>query len=333
MKRLLLALTLVACGRKTAPPETIAVSLTADVAPPIAVWIDVDPSVGERDRDVDDGLALLAALASPGLRIVGVSSVFGNAPLHRADPIMRQLMGAWAPDVPLFTGAASADAAPTVATAGLIAALEAEPLTILALGPATNVATVLRERPDLAGRVERIVAVAGRLPGQRFTTGTVNTRSHRDFNFEQDPDAFQVLLEADVELMLAPFELSRKVWVTEPFLAGLEAGASSRLLVAPSRRWLELWRATFEVDGFNPFDTLAVGALVRPELITCRPGRGRIEVGRDDRTEAMMQGTDGPTKPYLIVADEGERGAAVTWCHGVDSEAFLTDLSERLLSR
>lgn len=293
-----------------------------------AVWIDTDPSVGEPDRDVDDGLALLQALHAPEIDVRGITVVFGNAPLDRADPITRELVTAWSPATPVHTGADGAHRDRTPAVDALIAALERERLRLLVLGPATNIAALLHHRPDLAPRIVDVIAVAGRLPGQRFTTGTTNTRAHRDFNFEQDPEAFRELLAHDVPVTLAPFEISRKVWMHGADLDALEAGPHSARLVAPARGWLGLWERVFAVDGFNPFDTLAVATLLTPDLLTCETAYATIEVGPDDRTEATMQGTDAATKPYLVVRSEGTR--AVRWCHDVDSAPFKADLIQRL---
>ena len=58
----------------------VAALASAGAAPaPVPVWIDTDPAIGESDRDVDDGLALIQAFHSPELDIRGVSVVFGNA--------------------------------------------------------------------------------------------------------------------------------------------------------------------------------------------------------------------------------------------------------------
>src|SRR5439155_94993 len=81
--------------------------------------------------------------------------------------------------------------------------------------------------PELASRVTRIIAVAGRRPGQRFTTGTSNLRGHRDFNFELDPRGFQALLDSNVEIVLAPFEISAKVWLERSDLDRLAASRST----------------------------------------------------------------------------------------------------------
>lgn len=330
MRRAVVAtLVITGCAKRVAPPE---------VAPPAPqpVWIDTDPSVGVPDRDVDDGLALLQALRSPELSVVGVSTVFGNAPLDQADPIGRALVDGWAPDVPVHTGAAGPGFTPTPASEALADALRAGPLTVLALGPATNVATALATHPELQPNLLEVVAVMGRLPGQRFTTGTTNPRAHRDFNFEQDPDAVAFLLDHGVMLTLAGFELSRTVWVGAGDIADWAQGPNAAPLTEPAMQWLALWQRVFGVDGFNPFDTLAVGALTSPSLMTCAPRSARIEVGPDDRTEAAMQGDDVVTKPYLVVRDtyvfDGQRPpATVIWCHDVQPRAFLDDLRHRLL--
>ena len=95
----------------------------------------------------------------------------------------------------------------TAASRALTAALRKEKLTVLAIGHLTNIATVVKMHPELASRIERVVAVAGRRPEQRFLVGTTNPRSLRDFNFEMDPAAFQIVLDSKVPLVLAPFEI------------------------------------------------------------------------------------------------------------------------------
>ena len=327
MRWTLLPLCLAACA--TRAPQDVAPSA------PLAVWIDADVAVGEPHRDVDDGVAILQALHSPELDVRAVSTVFGNAPLERADPITRALLTTWGASPPVFRGAAAAGQADTDAVPALIAALEAEPLTLLVLGPATNVAQALLARPDLVPRVSRVVAVAGRRPGQRFTTGTTETRAHRDFNFEKDPDAFQALLDLGVPLVLAPWALSAQVWIDGPTLDRWATSPRSAALVPAARGWLDLWRDSFGVQGFNPFDTLAVGLLVRPDLITCEPGAARIVVRPNDVTLAAMQGTDVDTKPFLEVRPPADDpgGAPVTWCDGVQAGVFTDDLTARLLAR
>jgi inosine-uridine nucleoside N-ribohydrolase len=305
------------------------------VAARVAVWIDTDPAVGEIDRDVDDGLALIQAFHSPELAIKGISVVFGNAPLDRGLPIARRLTRDFGPRGLKVHGGADAAADPPVetdASRALAAALRQAPLTILALGPMTNVATVLARHPDLASRMTRVIAVAGRRPGQRFTTGTTNLQGHRDFNFELDPRGFQTLLDSNVEVVLAPFEISSKIWIQGGDLDRLAASrsAAARSLVAPSRAWLSLWTRLFGVDGFNPFDTLAVAYAVSAQGFACEVLPARIDTLADDLTEPGVQGTRVERKPYLLAAGSlADTRARVTYCSAAPP-AFKADLLSRL---
>jgi len=85
------------CGVVAALALAAACVLVRAAPAPQAVWIDTDPAVGEPDRDVDDGLALVQAFRSPELDIRGVSVVFGNAPLDRGLPIARRLVRDFGP--------------------------------------------------------------------------------------------------------------------------------------------------------------------------------------------------------------------------------------------
>lgn len=301
-----------------------------------AVWIDTDPSLGLPNKDVDDGLALIQAFHSPELAVRGVSAVFGNASLDHSFPIAQDVTTRFGPpELAVYSGAAHATelGQETAASRALEAALKREKLTILVLGPATNIATVLKNHPELSDQVIEIVAVAGRRPGQRFTTGTKNHKAHRDLNFELDPAAFQVLLDSPAPLTLTPFEVSSKVWIEKSDLDRLaRGGPAGRYLAHAARDWLKLWRDVFEVPGFNPFDTLAVGRLAVPGLIRCEPLQARIETLSDDVTEEKMQGTRSATKPYLLATPLSAAGRRVLYC-GQPEESFKEDLLRRLESQ
>lgn len=324
-------------GRIVVVALVAAVLTMAQTAPArVAVWIDTDPAMGEPERDVDDGLALVQAFRSPELDIRGVSVVFGNAPLDRGLPIARRLVRSFGPPrLQVFAGAASAADAKveTEASRALAAGLREAPLTILALGPATNVATTLAKHPELASRVTRIIAVAGRRPGQRFTTGTSNARGHRDFNFELDPGSFQVLLDAKIDVVLAPFEISSKIWLTASDLDRLAASrsAAARTIAPPARAWLALWTRLFGVDGFNPFDTLAVAYAVSANGFVCEALPARIDTLPDDVTEPGVQGVQVDRKPYLLASKELAGAVArVTYCSTAPPN-FKPDLLDRLM--
>ncbi len=280
------------------------------------VWIDTDPSIAPGGHEIDDGIALLQAFHSPELRIRGVSIVFGNADLPTADRIGRRLVTDFGPrGLRVYTGAVGSTdlGRETEATLALGAALRKHRLTIFVLGPATNVATVLKLHPDLAGRVREIISVAGRRLGQQFTIGAATTSPLRDFNFELDPEAFQVLLDSKAKLAFAPFEVSSKVFLRREDLEPLAVKNPGIAWMMPSiLDWLKLWKTQFASDGFNPFDALAIGYVVDPDTVACSAMSMRIE--RSD-------------KPYLVVRDD-KSGRIVTYCHTPSAK-----FKERLLLR
>lgn len=248
----------------------LAAGVIASAAVP--VWIDTDPSVARGGHEVDDGFALIQAFHSPALTVRGVSVVFGNAPLREGFPIAQHLVRDFGqPGLKVTSGAASANdlGVETDASRALASALRREKMVILMLGPATNVATVLRNHPELRNRIKKIVAVAGRRPNQRFSPSP-NAPAFRDFNFELDAPGFQILLDARVPLVLAPWEISSKVWMRSADLANLRSSdASLTWVLDAAEDWLAYWKNSLAAEGFNPFDTLAVGYVISPHGFQC----------------------------------------------------------------
>lgn len=293
------------------------------------VWIDTDPSVQKGVHEVDDGFALIHAFRSKELEIRGISVVFGNAPMELAWPIGQDLVRRYGPpNMPLHKGAAGAEdlGKETDASRALAAALKKERLTVLVLGPATNVATVLKNHPELAGQMEQVIAVAGRRPGQKFRP-LENVRSFRDFNFELDAPAFHVLLDSGVKLVLAPWEISSKVWMTSEDLDALEkADPSMSFLIDAARDWLAFWKRDLKTIGFNPFDTLAIGYAISPAGFQCEEFSGVIRQLPDDTH--VGAGTP-QRKPYLLMEKKGPNTRPVTYCHDAGPK-FKADLMSRL---
>lgn len=297
----------------------------------IDVWIDADTAIGLPLADVDDGLALLQAFHSPELSIRGLSVVFGNGALEKEMPIARELCERFGPAglVPQ-RGAASAKefGAGTDVTRAIAAALAERPLTILAIGPLTNVGTLVKLHPELQERIQRIVIVAGRRPGQKFMSGPAQKTGHRDFNFELDPPAMQALLDTKIELVFAPWEVSSHVWLTRDDLAKLrESGPPGAYIAEKSGPWIGMWEKNFGAPGFNPFDTLAVGWLTHPDLIESFEAEAWIEQAPDDRA---APGKPAPDKPYLLVKESQSSGARkIVYCFRPKPE-FKAALMERL---
>lgn len=298
-------------------------------AAPIDVWFDVDPANGI--GEIDDGLMLIQGFHSPEVKIHGVSVVFGNAEFKNALPIGYNIVEAFGPEgLTVYPGAASAAefGKETEAVTAMAAALRERPLTILAVGPVTNVGTLVQKHPELHERIERIVMVAARRPGQRFEVRPGQARPFRDFNFELDPAAMQAILDTRIPLVFAPWEVSSKVWVTRADVDALrKAGATGVYIHATSQHWLQRWETNLQAPGFNPFDTLALAWVTHPHLIEAAPVSVRIEDGPDDQPANA-----GQTKPYLLVeeiASNDGGGRSILYCHTPKPE-FHALLMQRL---
>ncbi len=259
----------------------------AGSAVPPRVWIDTDAACGEgRRTDPDDCFAILALGRAPGVAVAGISTVFGNAPLEVTDRVTRQLVArlrGGRPDAPeVFRGSAgplgASDPAPAPAHTAIRAALADGPLTVVALGPLTNIAAALRGRPDLRARVARLVAVMGRRPGHLFHpaegAGGGVLLGHgpvfRDFNFVMDPGAVETVLDMGLSTTLVPYEAGREVEITGADIDRLRAlGGAPAWVADRARGWLDYWRQDIGREGFYPFDLLAAGYVVATGPFRC----------------------------------------------------------------
>lgn len=310
----------------TALLVALVLALPAAAQQPIDVWLDVDPANGI--GEIDDGLMMIQAFHSPEIKVHGVSITFGNAELKNAFPIGLNIARTFGPEgIGVYSGAASGEdfGKQTDAVRAMAEALRETRLTILAVGPVTNVGTLVKLHPELHERIDRIIVVAGRRPGQRFVSNPQQTRPFRDFNFELDPVAMQAILDTKIPLVMAPWEISSKVWVTRDDLQTLrERGGSGLYVFATSQHWIDNWERRLNAPGFNPFDTLALGYVTHPDLIEGVRVTVRIENGPDDQP-----GNEARTKPYLLVTEAADSGREALYLH-TPKPGFKAMLLERL---
>lgn len=315
---------LAACGGGSAPPPTEP-DRTSEA--PRRVWLDVDPAVMPGGHEPDDGVAMVTAFHSPEIEVVGVSTVFGNAPVEIGHPIAIEIARRFGPPgLPVHRGAAAPGGALTDAARALIEALEREPLTILVLGPATNLATALRMRPDLAARIEKLVAVIGRRPGQplRFPGSPVR---YSDFNFELDPEAAEVALASGAPTTLVPFAFAVEVPIGADQWRALAGTPFWEVFETPIEDYLDWFEAETGRRATYPFDSYAVLSLLVPDLFQCGH---RVAAVRDGPADAERD--EGGEKPWLAPAQSGASGEVagfpVNWC-----DAPRPGLAEELLRR
>lgn len=233
-----------------------------------AVWIDTDAACGAGPRvDPDDCFALLLMLKSRA-HIAGVSAVAGNASLQSVDATVRELAPASLKSVE-----------------ELRRALKNGPLTILALGPLTNIAAALRDRPRLALNVKRLIVVMGRREGHLFHPSEGHGHGmlfghgpvFRDFKYAQDRRAAAAILRLGVPITMVPYDAARHILLTQADVDALaRAGGAAAWVAVRSRAWLQYWREDVGLNGFYPFDLVAAAYLLRPRLFDCAEVRAWI---------------------------------------------------------
>lgn len=302
----------------------------------------------------DDCYALMLALHSPELEILGITTVAGNWSLEQgtadvlrlleigrrtdipvyagADmPLMhepgeyaRTTYGSWWSDEPATAppgGFAEKKAEETGAVEYIIDTVEARPgeVTILAVGPLTNVAMALRHRPGLAAKVKQLVIMGGAVA--TLPDGAGNMTPGAEFNFWVDPEAAKIVLRSDIPIQLSPLNVSRKSSFTQDSFAEL---------VATPTPFTELIRARGRVGWgedtpdvvIHMYDQIAVASLIDPTLVEttelyvdvdANPGIG---YGTSHGFERIWPGA------------EGARKMAVQ--HDLDSERFMKMFIERI---
>ena len=199
--------------------------------------------------------------------------MYGNAPHRDVYRIAAELIELKRSDVAVIPGASSNLVADSLDSKGELPAVEfmaqalrQQSLTIAAIGPLTNIAALIHTHPDLVGNIQQLIIVAGRTPGNQFFIG--DTGPVADFNFDNDVAAMQTLLDAKLPLVLAGFELTNQVVITEQDLEVIRAKNTplAEYFYKNSLDWVRHWTATFAVDdGFHPWDSAAINYLLHPE--------------------------------------------------------------------
>lgn len=305
---------------------------------PIPLIIDTDVALGiehdGRPRDIDDGFAIVEAINAPDIELLGVTTVYGNAPHADVQRVAEELVILKGADIPVVAGATgplpqSGDLPrANEAVAFLAAALRERPAHIAAIGPLTNLGLLALHHPDALANVRSVIAVAGRSEDCPFYIGDAGPV--RDFNFESDPRAARLLLEAGVPVVLAGFELSSQVAVTEADLDAIRqvGTTTANYFHRNSTAWCRYWTRTFPTDaGFHPWDSAAISWLRRPQYFTSESRGWRLrEVAQP--VEASSHART-PDTVWWLECDAEYPGPQVTYCTGFADggrAAFVRDV-------
>ncbi|BAQ69875.1 inosine-uridine preferring nucleoside hydrolase [Rhodovulum sulfidophilum] len=308
---------------------------------PRKIIIDTDPGQ-------DDAVAILLALASPDeIEILGLTAVAGNVPLALTQKNARMVCElAGRRDIRIFAGCDRPLAGqlvtaehvhgrtgldgptlpePTMplqeahAVAFLIETLRAAPegeVTLCPLGPLTNIATALREAPEIAPRIREIVLMGGAY----FEVGNITPTA--EFNIFVDPEAAAIVFGSGVPITVMPLDVTHKALVTAPRNAAFRAlGTPVGRAVAAMTDFFERYdREKYGSEGAPLHDPCVTAYLIRPELFRGRHVNVEIE-------------TEGRFTRGMTVADWwGVSGRApnATFMGDLDADGFFGLLTDRL---
>ena len=252
---------------------------------PFRVIIDTDPGV-------DDALALLLAMRSPELKIEGITPVAGNVPLDLTLPnALRMVEIAGRPDIPVAAGAKVPLVRRLVTAAyahgenGLGGAVFPEPktkpiaqpaaefirgivrkypgeVTLIPIGPLTNIATALNLDSELAAMVRGIVLMGGSLSGGNITPAA-------EFNIYVDPEAARIVFQSGIPITMVGLDATRKTSLTDEHVRTLEAAQNpvSQAAAKIGRNAINHNREQGFLVGPNMHDSLAVAAFLDPSIL------------------------------------------------------------------
>jgi inosine-uridine nucleoside N-ribohydrolase len=277
------------------------------------VWIDTDIASGKLNGDMDDALALVMLLRDTSVQIAGISVVHG---LTHAEKTVRRLLRWYAPgrDIAVHRGATSYRqlGERTDATTAIERALTEGSLTIMALGPATNLATVFESRPDLTAKVNAISFCGGRRPGMVFSPG--GKARFSDYNFDLDTASGRMLMTQGLPMTLAGYDCSDSLFISRQDYAHLQSSRhrGDRWMYRKLRRWEGFWRTFVGTDrGFIPFDCATVGVMLHPEFFLVDDSSTVHVHWSENDTRNTVKGA---FKNYLLAVDDTD-GVKVSYCH------------------
>jgi purine nucleosidase len=305
------------------------------------------PIIIDTDPGQDDAVAILLALASPELDILGITAVAGNVPLALTEVNARKICElAGRPEIKVYSGAIR-PMLRTLVTAEhvhgrtgldgpdlpdpkmplqkqygvdfIIETLMSRPggtVTLCALGPLTNIGLALVKEPKIASRIKCIVAMGGGF----FEGGNVTPTA--EFNIYVDPQAARLVFESGIPITLIPLDCTHQALTTR---ARVEKFRVMKNRTGPATAQLLDFFERFDeqkygTDGGPLHDPCVIAWLLRPDLFTSRD----VNVSVECESELTMGMT---VIDWWRVTD---RKANATVCRSINADGFFDLLTGRL---
>ncbi|MDM3468453.1 ribonucleoside hydrolase RihC [Citrobacter sp. Cb041] len=297
------------------------------------------PIILDTDPGIDDAAAIAAALFAPELDLQLMTTVAGNVSVEKTTRNALQLLHFWNADIPLAQGASMPlvrtlrDAASVHGESGMEGyefvehdrqvmakpAFQAirdalmhapQPVTLVAIGPLTNIALLLTHYPECIFNIHRLVIMGG-------SAGRGNFTPNAEFNIAIDPEAAAKVFQSGLEIVMCGLDVTNQAMLTPDYLATLpQLNQTGKMLHA----LFSHYRSGSMNTGLRMHDLCAIAWLVRPELFTLQPCFVAVET--------QGEYTSGTT----VVDIEGRLGhpANALVALGLDVEGFQQWVAEVL---
>lgn len=284
--------------------------------PPKPLIIDCDPGLGVPWADVDDSLAIFLALASSEVELLGVTVTFGNVDLPTGMQVAAETLAvANAAGLPLFAGAANNHRpyADNAAVDWLLATVNQRPgeITLLALGPLTNIAAAMQRDSEFLHKLGGLVILGGALKFPYFGW-------RGEHNFRHDPVAVNEVLSSAVAKTLITMDTCRSAQFTEAHrqrFSELDTPLGNYIADGVGH-WLNIHRRYLRLKGFYPWDVVGLAQIISPELFEVETARLAV------RESGIRRGA-------IRYANSG---GAVELATSVNGEAFMRLFIDRLVN-
>jgi purine nucleosidase len=268
--------------------------------------VQVQKIIIDTDPGQDDAVAILLALASPELEVLGIVAVAGNVPLALTEVNVRKICElAGRTDMPVYAGAERPLVRPLVTAenvhgktgldgpdlptptmplqAGhgvdfIIDQVMAEDdVTLCTLGPLTNIAMALVKQPRIASRIKQIVLMGGGF----FEGGNVTPAA--EFNIYVDPHAAQSVFTSGIPIVMLSLDVTHQVLTSERRIKRIgEIGSRVSDATVELLEFFERYdEEKYGTDGGPLHDPNVIAWLLKPELYTGKDCNVEIETGSE----------------------------------------------------
>ncbi|MDF2184619.1 nucleoside hydrolase [Grimontia hollisae] len=259
----------------------------------------------DTDPGIDDAMAILFAEASPEIDLVGLTTVYGNADIDtstRNALYLKQRFGfqcdvAKGADKPLKRPPVGASAAvhgengfgdvvidaPTITTDPrpayqyIIDTVKASPgdITVVAVGPLTNLALALEHAPEITGLVKEVVIMGGAF-GTHEHTG--NVTPYAEANIHDDPHAADIVLTAHWPVTVIGLDVTEECLFSLDYIDTLRdtCGDAGEFIWNISRFYLDFYKQRLNISGCYVHDPSAIAYVINPSLFELRKGPIRV---------------------------------------------------------